>query len=187
METLANEVEEGGGRADVTLDPNTANPFLILADDGRDVRRGDTWAALPDNPERFDTEPCPGPSRSLWTWWAGRWRLLMLKTKPRSLLSAWLHVLRRGYTRGSGWGWTHASGCVPDVEDDKKKDECRGLGSRCQELGASCVLAVFFLTQSLWPVNGRNGRSWRWTPPTKLLCPARSHRGDCRDNGGTGI
>lgn len=44
--------------ADVTLDPNTANPFLILADDGRDVRRGDMWASLPDNPERFDTEPC---------------------------------------------------------------------------------------------------------------------------------
>ncbi|NXK54283.1 BT2A2 protein, partial [Chauna torquata] len=43
---------------DVTLDPTTANPFLILADDRRDVRRGDAWASLPDNPERFDTEPC---------------------------------------------------------------------------------------------------------------------------------
>ncbi|NXJ06869.1 TRIM7 ligase, partial [Odontophorus gujanensis] len=43
---------------DVTLDPNTANPFLLLADDRRDVRRGDVWASLPDGPERFDTEPC---------------------------------------------------------------------------------------------------------------------------------
>ncbi|XP_072213710.1 E3 ubiquitin-protein ligase TRIM7-like [Excalfactoria chinensis] len=58
METLANEEEERSERADVTLDPNTANPFLLLADDGRDVRRGDVWASLPDGPERFGTEPC---------------------------------------------------------------------------------------------------------------------------------
>uniref|UniRef100_A0A8C6ZG34 B30.2/SPRY domain-containing protein n=1 Tax=Nothoprocta perdicaria TaxID=30464 RepID=A0A8C6ZG34_NOTPE len=42
----------------VTLDPNTANPFLVLAADHRGVKRGDTWALLPDSPERFSTEPC---------------------------------------------------------------------------------------------------------------------------------
>ncbi|KAM9265620.1 E3 ubiquitin-protein ligase TRIM7-like isoform 1-T2 [Morus bassanus] len=57
-ETLANEVEDLSGRADVTLDPDTANPFLILAGDQRGVGRGDEWTSLPNNPERFDTEPC---------------------------------------------------------------------------------------------------------------------------------
>ncbi|XP_023798850.1 E3 ubiquitin-protein ligase TRIM7-like isoform X1 [Cyanistes caeruleus] len=46
------------GRADVTLDPDTANAFLILASDQRGVGRGDEWTLLPNNPERFDTEPC---------------------------------------------------------------------------------------------------------------------------------
>lgn len=42
----------------MTLDPDTANPFLVLAGDQRGVGRGDAWTSLPDNPERFDTEPC---------------------------------------------------------------------------------------------------------------------------------
>ncbi|XP_072702061.1 E3 ubiquitin-protein ligase TRIM11-like isoform X4 [Ciconia boyciana] len=56
-ETPANDVEEMSGRANVTLDPDTANPFLILAGDQRGVGRGDEWTSLPNNPERFDTEP----------------------------------------------------------------------------------------------------------------------------------
>ncbi|XP_051495870.1 E3 ubiquitin-protein ligase TRIM11-like isoform X2 [Apus apus] len=58
METLANEAEQRHGRANLTLDPDTANPFLILAGDQRGVRRGGEWALLPNNPERFDVEPC---------------------------------------------------------------------------------------------------------------------------------
>ncbi|NXP47761.1 TRIM7 ligase, partial [Heliornis fulica] len=42
----------------MTLDPDTANPFLILADDQHSVGRGHEWTSLPNNPERFDTEPC---------------------------------------------------------------------------------------------------------------------------------
>uniref|UniRef100_UPI0037E7D0E9 E3 ubiquitin-protein ligase TRIM39-like n=1 Tax=Semicossyphus pulcher TaxID=241346 RepID=UPI0037E7D0E9 len=39
--------------ADVTLDPDTAHPELILSDDGKQVHLGDVMKKLPDNPERF--------------------------------------------------------------------------------------------------------------------------------------
>uniref|UniRef100_A0A3B4U9K9 E3 ubiquitin-protein ligase TRIM21-like n=1 Tax=Seriola dumerili TaxID=41447 RepID=A0A3B4U9K9_SERDU len=38
---------------DVTLDPNTAHPRLILSDDGKQVNHSDVEKNLPDNPERF--------------------------------------------------------------------------------------------------------------------------------------
>ncbi|XP_078022685.1 E3 ubiquitin-protein ligase TRIM21-like [Epinephelus lanceolatus] len=43
---------------DVTLDPDTANPHLILSDDGKQVSLGDVEKNLPDNPERFSLFFC---------------------------------------------------------------------------------------------------------------------------------
>uniref|UniRef100_A0AAZ1XGA3 Uncharacterized protein n=2 Tax=Oreochromis aureus TaxID=47969 RepID=A0AAZ1XGA3_OREAU len=43
---------------DVTLDPDTANPNLILSDDGKQVHCGDVRKKLPDNPERFSDCVC---------------------------------------------------------------------------------------------------------------------------------
>ncbi|KAI4795552.1 hypothetical protein KUCAC02_029810 [Chaenocephalus aceratus] len=39
---------------EVTLDPDTAHPSLILSDDGKQVTLGDVMKNLPNNPERFD-------------------------------------------------------------------------------------------------------------------------------------
>ncbi|XP_043353086.1 E3 ubiquitin-protein ligase TRIM11-like [Dermochelys coriacea] len=44
--------------ANVTLDPDAAHPELVLSEDGKSVRWGNTRQRLPDNPERFDTELC---------------------------------------------------------------------------------------------------------------------------------
>ncbi|XP_072406014.1 zinc-binding protein A33-like [Chiloscyllium punctatum] len=42
--------------APVTLDPNTANPYLLLSEDLSTVQNTDKWQQVPDNLERFD--PC---------------------------------------------------------------------------------------------------------------------------------
>ncbi|XP_039899178.1 E3 ubiquitin-protein ligase TRIM39-like [Simochromis diagramma] len=43
---------------DVTLDPDTAHPELILSDDGKQVYHSDVRKNLPDNPERFSDCVC---------------------------------------------------------------------------------------------------------------------------------
>ncbi|XP_056264688.1 E3 ubiquitin-protein ligase TRIM21-like [Pseudoliparis swirei] len=43
---------------DVTLDPETAHPGLILSDDGKQVHHSDVMKNLPNNPERFTKCTC---------------------------------------------------------------------------------------------------------------------------------
>ncbi|XP_062295025.1 E3 ubiquitin-protein ligase TRIM21-like isoform X2 [Scomber scombrus] len=50
---------------DVTLDPDTAHPALILSDDGKQVNCGDVNKNLPDNSERFSDCGCVLGKQSL--------------------------------------------------------------------------------------------------------------------------
>ncbi|XP_030013704.1 E3 ubiquitin-protein ligase TRIM39-like [Sphaeramia orbicularis] len=43
---------------DVTLDPDTAHPTLILSDDNKQVHHSNLWKSLPNNPERFSNVIC---------------------------------------------------------------------------------------------------------------------------------
>ncbi|XP_065767977.1 butyrophilin subfamily 3 member A3 isoform X4 [Muntiacus reevesi] len=43
---------------DVILDPNTANPILLVSDDQRSLQRAEERQNLPNNPERFDWHYC---------------------------------------------------------------------------------------------------------------------------------
>ncbi|XP_030399801.1 tripartite motif-containing protein 15-like [Gopherus evgoodei] len=53
--SLAWGVDTIGRKANVTLDPDTAHPQLVLSADGKGVRWGHEQQDLPDNPEQFNS------------------------------------------------------------------------------------------------------------------------------------
>ncbi|XP_064424639.1 E3 ubiquitin-protein ligase TRIM39-like [Latimeria chalumnae] len=52
------EMQEQLESADVTLDPNTANPYLIVSEDWKSVIHGDERQPVPNSPERYDSFAC---------------------------------------------------------------------------------------------------------------------------------
>lgn len=85
--------------ADVHLDPRTANPWLVLSEDRRQVWDGDHKQILVDVPERFDMAPCVLGTK------VKEYRLLSLhKRLPSDLRLLLYRVSPQGGTIGK-WTW----------------------------------------------------------------------------------
>uniref|UniRef100_A0A3B3SM21 Bloodthirsty-related gene family, member 1 n=1 Tax=Paramormyrops kingsleyae TaxID=1676925 RepID=A0A3B3SM21_9TELE len=57
-EHISKVIDEQLQSVDVTFDPKTAHPTLLLSKDGKRVHDGDTVRNVPDNPQRFDCCLC---------------------------------------------------------------------------------------------------------------------------------
>ncbi|XP_056437612.1 zinc finger protein RFP-like isoform X2 [Gadus chalcogrammus] len=89
---------------DVTLDPDTAHPSLILSEDGKQVHHGGVRKVLPDNPKRFTNDISVLTRQSFSS---GRFYFeVQVKDKTNGLLG----VVRESIDRKGGTKWTPETG-----------------------------------------------------------------------------
>ncbi|XP_059897974.1 zinc finger protein RFP-like [Gadus macrocephalus] len=89
---------------DVTLDPDTAHPSLILSEDGKQVHDGHVMKVLPDNPKRF-TKYIFVLTRQSFS--SGRF---YFEVQVKDKTYWWLGVARESIDRKGGSMWTPETG-----------------------------------------------------------------------------
>uniref|UniRef100_A0A8C5AHP4 Bloodthirsty n=1 Tax=Gadus morhua TaxID=8049 RepID=A0A8C5AHP4_GADMO len=89
---------------DVTLDPDTAHPSLILSEDGKQVHDGGVVKILLDNPKRFTTYLFVLTRQSFSS---GRF---YFEVQVKDKTKWWLGVARESIDRTGGTGWTPETG-----------------------------------------------------------------------------
>ncbi|XP_021567780.1 butyrophilin subfamily 3 member A3 isoform X3 [Carlito syrichta] len=84
--------------ADVLLDPETANPILIVSEDQRSVQRAEEPQNLPDIPERFDWRYCVLGCENFTS---GRhyWEVEVGDRKEWHIGVCWRNVERKGWVK----------------------------------------------------------------------------------------
>ncbi|XP_030225763.1 E3 ubiquitin-protein ligase TRIM39 [Gadus morhua] len=90
---------------DVTLDPDTAAPWLILSEDGKQVHFGGPVGNLPDNPKRFTCWFTCVLTRQSFS--SGRF---YFEVQVKEKTDWWLGVARESINRKGGTMWTPETG-----------------------------------------------------------------------------
>ena len=89
---------------DVTLDPDTAHPNLILSEDGKQVHHGDVVKKLPGNPKRFTRYTFVLTRQSFSS---GRF---YFEVQVKDKTAWWLGVARESIDRKGETEWTPEAG-----------------------------------------------------------------------------
>ncbi|CAL8236038.1 unnamed protein product [Boreogadus saida] len=90
---------------DVTLDPDTAHPHLILSEDGKQVHDGGVRKKLPDNPKRFTIFTYGVLTRQSFS--SGRF---YFEVQVKDKTDWWLGVVRESIDRKGWTEWTPETG-----------------------------------------------------------------------------